>query len=175
MVGLSLCPLRTAGDQAAFPEVLGSGPKPNPVGQACSQTGTELGYRLYSLRVENLTCSEGLGEAGVPVAALITQSQDKYPCCAPSLGQTRILICLSRVCCGLPGLLGMGGLTADEDFGKGGGLAVGVLDLHRVGGCVLNGTSEKEEGAVSPRLLGSTENSSPESRVGGEGGGYRRL
>lgn len=109
------------------------------------------------------------------MAALITQSQDKYPCRAPCLAHTRVLICLSRVCCGLPGLLGTGGLTADKDFGKGGGLAVGVLDLHCVGGCVLNGTSEKEEGDVSPRLLGSTENSSPESRVSGEGGGYGRL
>ena len=106
------------------------------------------------------------------MAALITQSQDKYPCRAP---------CLARPHLPVQGLLwaarpvGTGGLTADKDFGKGGGLAVGVLDLHCVGGCVLNGTSEKEEGDVSPRLLGSTENSSPESRVSGEGGGYGRL
>lgn len=109
------------------------------------------------------------------MAALITQSQDKYPWPTPSLAQTRVLICPLGVCCGLPGLLSMGGLTADKDFGKGGSLAVGVLDLHRVGGCILNGASEKREGDVSLRLLGSTENSLPESRVGGEGGGYGRT
>ena len=104
--------------------------------------------------MENLTCSEGLGEAGVPVAALVTQSQDKYPCPAPSLVQTHVLICSSRAGCGPPDLLGMGGLTADKDFGEGGGLAEGVLDLHRVGACVLNGTSEKEGGRCCPEAAG---------------------
>lgn len=33
-----------------------------------------------------------------------------------------------------PGLLGMDGLTADEDFGEGRGLAVGILHQHGVGG-----------------------------------------
>lgn len=45
-----------------------------------------------------------------------------------------------------PDLLGMGGLTADEDFGKGRGLAVGILHQHSVGAGVLNHTSEKEQG-----------------------------
>lgn len=45
----------------------------------------------------------------------------------------------------------MAGLTADKDFGEGGGLAVGVLDHHCVGGCVLNGASEKQGGRGSPR------------------------
>lgn len=45
----------------------------------------------------------------------------------------------------------MGRLTADKDFGKGGGLAIGVLHNHRVGGCVLNGASEKERGRVAPQ------------------------
>lgn len=52
---------------------------------------------------------------------------------------------------GRPGLLGMGELTADKDFGKGGGLAIGILHHHRVGGCVLNGTSEKERGRSAPK------------------------
>lgn len=48
----------------------------------------------------------------------------------------------------------MGRLTADKDFGKGGGLAIGVLHDHRVGGCVLNGASEKERGRVAPKTSG---------------------
>lgn len=50
----------------------------------------------------------------------------------------------------------MGGLTADKDFGEGGGLAVGVLDHHCVGGCVLNGASEEERWSCPLKLLGST-------------------
>lgn len=32
-----------------------------------------------------------------------------------------------------PDLLGMGGLTSDEDFGEGRGLTVGILHQHSVG------------------------------------------
>lgn len=55
----------------------------------------------------------------------------------------------------------MGVLTSDEDFGEGGGLAVGVLHHHCVGGCVLNGASEKKREEVPPKTAGSTGNSSP--------------
>lgn len=40
-------------------------------------------------------------------------------------------------------------LTADEDFGKGGGLTVGILHQHSVGARVFNHTSGKEEGGCS--------------------------
>lgn len=47
--------------------------------------------------------------------------------------------------------LGLGALTANQDFGEGGGLAMGILYLHCVSARVLGGTSEKER----VHLLGS--------------------
>lgn len=69
---------------------------------------------------------------------------------------------------GRPGLLGPGGLTADEDFGEGGGLAIGILHHHPVGGCILNGASEKERARSAPPRLRDSMGSPP---IGGKGGG----
>lgn len=59
----------------------------------------------------------------------------------------------SRLSAGLglagPDLLGMGGLTADEDFGEGRGLTVGILHQHTVGARVFSHTSGKEKGRSS--------------------------
>lgn len=65
----------------------------------------------------------------------------------------------------------MGILTSDKDLGEGGGLAICILHLHCVGGCVLNGASEKERRhpPPAPRLLGSIGNSSPHVWVGKAG------
>lgn len=76
-------------------------------------------------------------EAGVSRAALVTQCQAEQPCAnslSSGLTQTHVLVCSAWVCCGPDRLLGMGGLTADEDFGEGGGLAIGILHSHSVSG-----------------------------------------
>lgn len=68
--------------------------------------------------------------------------------------------------------MGAGGLTADEDFGEGGGLAVGVLHLHRVGACVLQGAPEVERGRSASETAGLPGKlKSP--AAGGKGGASR--
>lgn len=81
------------------------------------------------------------------MAALVSQFQAKRPV-PRALDACPHLLVLGLPCADLAA--GMGMLTSDEDFGEGGGLAIGILHQHRVGGCVLNGASEKERRTPPP-------------------------
>lgn len=82
------------------------------------------------------------GPAGKPVsvAALVPR-----PSSTPR-ARGHILSCVSWVCRAQPGPSGTGRLTADEDLGEGGRLAVGVFHHDSVGGRVLSGAPEEERG-----------------------------